>query len=230
MAAFAKAANLGFRFMEIDIQATRDEVPVVFHDDGLERLTGRGGSINDAAWEDLREARVHGREPIPLLEEVLGTWPDLRFIVELKSDRVVEPLAEVLTRTGALERVCVGSFDDGRIARMRRLVGPGLCTALGRRGVARLRLASLGLPVGRFAVAAAQVPVRYRGLTVVDRRMIRVARRRGIQIQVWTVNEEPEMDRLIDLGVDAIITDRPSLLKAVLIRRGLWSLQAEMAP
>ena len=224
MTAFAKAAGLGFRYMEIDVQATRDNVPVVFHDNNLDRLTGLSGSIGDLAWETLREARVQGREPIPLLEEVLGSWPDLRFIVELKSDRVAEPLAEVITRMGALERVCIGSFDDRRIARMQRLLGPDLCTSLGRRGVARLRLASLGLPAGSFAATAAQVPVSYSGLTVVDRRMVQAARRRGIQIQVWTVNEEREMERLIDLGVAAIITDRPSLLKSVLVRRGLWSL------
>jgi glycerophosphoryl diester phosphodiesterase len=155
MAAFANAAGLGFHYMEIDVQATRDNVPVVFHDGELGRLTGLSGSVDDLTWEALGEARVQGREPIPLLEEVLGSLPDLRFIIELKSDRVAEPLAEVIARMGALGRVCIGSFDDSRIARMRRLLGPGLCTSLGRRGVARLRLASLGLPVGGFAAAAA---------------------------------------------------------------------------
>ncbi len=85
-----------------------------------------------------------------------------------------------------------------------------------------MRLASLGLPVGGFVEAAAQVPVRYRGLPVVDRQLIAAARRRGLQVQVWTVNQEAEMERLIDLGVDGIITDRPAMLKAVLSRRGLW--------
>lgn len=223
MAAFAKAARLGFRYIETDVQATRDGVLLAFHDSDVQRLTGLSGLVGEVSWAQLHSARVAGREPIPPLEEVLDALPAMRFIVELKSDRAVEPLADVIMRTGAIDRVCVGSFLDRRITRIRRLLGPGLCTSLGRRGVARLRLSSFGLPVGGFSAAAAQVPVRYHGLPVVDRRMISAAERHGLQIQVWTVNDEAEMERLIDLGVDGIITDRPSLLKSVLTRRGLWS-------
>jgi glycerophosphoryl diester phosphodiesterase len=103
------------------------------------------------------------------------------------------------------------------------MLGPQLCTSLGSRGVLRLRLASYGLQVGGFVEAAAHVPVRYRGLPVLDRHLLAAARQRGLKVQVWTVNEEAEMERLIDLGVDGIITDRPGALKAVLARRGLWA-------
>lgn len=223
MAAFDNAARLGFRYIELDVQATRDGVLLAFHDADLERLTGLNGLVDEVSWQDLGSARVAGQEPIPPLEEVLAAWPTMRFIIELKSDRVVEPVADLIRRTNAFDRVCVGSFVDRRIARVRRILGRRLCTSIGRRGVARLRLSSLGLPVGRISAAAAQVPLRYRGLPVVDRRMVAAARRLGMQIQVWTVNDESEMERLIDLGVAGLITDRPSLLKSVLTRRGLWS-------
>ncbi len=222
MAAFANAVRLGFRFIETDVQATRDGVLLAFHDDQLARLTGRPGRISEVTWAELRSVRVLGREPIPRLEEMLEAWPGMCFVLELKSDLAVEPLAAAIRRAGALERVCVGAFADRRVARLRRLLGPRLCTALGRGGVARLRLASLGLPAGSFQAGAALVPRRYRGLTVVDRRLIAAARRHRLPVQVWTVNEEAEMAQLIDLGVDGIITDRPSLLKAVLQRRSLW--------
>jgi glycerophosphoryl diester phosphodiesterase len=153
---------------------------------------------------------------------VLDAWPGVRYVIEPKSDQAVEPLADAVRRTGVLDRVCIGSFSDARVKRMRHLLGQRLCTSLGRRGVLRLRLASLGLPVGGFVEAAAQVPVRYRGLPVVDRQLLAAARSRGLQVQVWTVNQESEMERLIDLGVDGIITDRPAMLKTVLSRRGLW--------
>jgi glycerophosphoryl diester phosphodiesterase len=222
MAAFENAVKLGFSCIEIDVQTTRDGVPLVFHDARLERMTDRTGAVSETTWEELRGPRVLGREPIPRLEEVLDAWPGVRYVIEPKSDRAVEPLADAVRRTGVLDRVCIGSFSDARVRRMRTLLGQRLCTSLGRRGVLRLRLASLGLPVGGFVEAAAQVPTRYRGLPVVDRQLLAAARRRGLRVQVWTVNEESEMDRLIDLGVDGIITDRPARLKAVLSRRGLW--------
>lgn len=222
MAAFENAVGLGFRCIETDVQVTRDGVALAFHDERLERLTDRTGAVAELTWGELRDARVEGREPIPRLEELLDAWPGVRYVIEPKSDRAVEPLADAIRRTGVLDRVCIGSFSDARVERMRDLLGPGLCTSLGRRGVLRLRLASYGLPVGEFVEAVAQVPVRFRGLPVVDRQLLGAARRRGMQVQVWTVNQESEMERLIDLGVDGIITDRPAMLKAVLSRRGLW--------
>jgi glycerophosphoryl diester phosphodiesterase len=222
MAAFENAVTLGFRCIETDVQVTRDGVPLVFHDERLERMTDRTGAVSELTWEELRGPRILGREPIPRLEELLHAWPGVRYVIEPKSDQAVGPLADAIRRTGVLDRVCIGSFSDKRITRMRDLLGPELCTSLGRRGVLRLRLASLGLPVGDFVEAAAQVPVSYRGLPVVDRQLLATAQKRGLRVQVWTVNQESEMERLIDLGVDGIITDRPATLKAVLSRRGLW--------
>jgi len=222
MAAFANAVSLGYRFIETDIRATRDGVLLAFHDEGLERVAGRPGRVVDLTWRELREARVHGAEPIPRLDEVFEAWPEVRFVLEPKSDDAVEPLAELIRRGNAIDRICVSSFAERRTERLRRLLGPGLCTALGRGGVARLRLSSLGLPAGRFRAAAALVPRRYRGLTVVDQRLLAAARRHGLRVKVWTVNEMAEMEQLLDLGVDGIITDRPSLLKSVLQARGLW--------
>lgn len=222
MVAFEHTHRLGLRYIETDVRVSRDGALMVFHDEELDRLTDWRGPIARLTWSELRSARVHGREPIPLMEEALDAWSDLRFVIELKCDEAVEPLIEAIRRTGALERVCVGSFSDRRIRRVREALGPQLCTSLGRRGVFRLRMASLGLPGGRFVEAAAQVPTRYRGLPVVDRRLLAAAQRRGLQVQVWTVNREDEMERLLDLGVDGIMSDRPSLLKTVLKRRGLW--------
>ena len=139
-----------------------------------------------------------------------------------KTDQAVAPLVEAVRRAGALDRVCVGSFSGARVRRVRELLGPELCTGLGPLGVARLRLASYGLPVGRFVEGAAQVACRHYGLRVVDRAFLRAAAHHGLQVHVWTVDDEPEMDRLLDLGVDGIMTGRPSLLKAVLQRRGQW--------
>ena len=149
MAAFAHAVGLGYRYVETDVQATSDGVPVVFHDDSLDALTDHAGKIADLAWDDVRRARTHGREPLVRLDDLLAAWPDLKVNLEPKSDQAVEPLADAVRRAGALERVCVGSFSGTRVHRARQLLGPDLCTSLSPLGVTRLRLASLGLPAGR---------------------------------------------------------------------------------
>jgi glycerophosphoryl diester phosphodiesterase len=105
---------------------------------------------------------------------------------------------------------------------MRKELGPALCTALGPNGVRRLVVAAYGLPAGRFVNPCAQVPVKQGSITIVTDRFIRAAHRRGIVVHVWTVDDDSEMDRLLDMGVDGIMTDRPAVLRAVLERRGQW--------
>ena len=170
----------------------------------------------------MRRARIAGHEPIPLLEDLLGAWPAVRVNIDPKSDEAADRLADVLRRTDALDRVCVGSFSDRRLAALRRRLGSRLCTSTGPRAVTRLRLRSWGLPLGTGAAACVQVPLAWHGLPVVDGRFVRTAHRLGLQVHVWTINDEATMRRLLDLGVDGVITDRPSLLKHVLQERGTW--------
>ncbi|HUF32512.1 MAG TPA: glycerophosphodiester phosphodiesterase [Acidimicrobiales bacterium] len=220
--AFAHAVGLGYRYVETDVHVTADGALVAFHDETLDRVTDRTGRIADLPWSEVRRALVDGTEPIPLLEDLLGTWPDLRVNIDPKHDAAVEPLAEVLRRTNATDRVCIGAFSDSRLARLQDELGPDLCTSLGPKGTARLRGASFRLPAGALLAGCAQVPVRAKGVTIVDRRFLAAAHRRGLQVHVWTIDDPDEMTRLLDLGVDGIMTDRPAVLRDVLERRGEW--------
>jgi glycerophosphoryl diester phosphodiesterase len=220
--AFARSVELGYRYLETDTHVTADGVLVAFHDDRLDRVTDRTGLIHDLTWAEVAEARVGG-ERIPLLEELLDAFPDCRVNIDPKHDGAVEPLAALLKRMGAVERVGIGSFSDRRLARMRRLCGPRLCTSLGPVGIGRLVLASRGCPVGRIPAPCAQVPTNQGRIPVVTERFVAAAHRRGMQVHVWTIDDEAEMHRLVDLGVDGIMTDHPTLLKQVLESRGLWA-------
>ena len=222
MPAFENAVSLGYRYLETDVHVTADGVLVAFHDDVLDRATDRTGVVAELPWSEVREARVDGREPIVLLADLLAAWPDVRVNIDPKHDAAVEPLAEVIEAAGATRRVCVGSFSDRRVRRIRGLLGPELCTSLGPRGVARLRSASYGVPVGRFEAACVQVPPTIRGRALVDARFVQAAHDRGLPVHVWTIDEAPQMERLLDLGVDGIMTDRPAVLKAVLQARDQW--------
>jgi glycerophosphoryl diester phosphodiesterase len=218
MPAFEHAVGLGYRYVETDVQVTADGVLVAFHDNDLSRACGRPGLISRLPWSEVRTALVRGEAPIPLLEELLGTWPELRVNIDCKTDAAVPALVAALRRTGALDRVCVGSFSDRRIRRLRALLGDRLCSALGPAGVAALRF---GRPRTLRGLTA-QVPVRHGRITVTDQRFVERAHAIGIHVHVWTVDDHAEIDRLLDLGVDGIMTDRLAVLREVYERRGHW--------
>lgn len=222
MAAFQAAVNLGYRYLETDAYTTSDGVLLSFHDTVLDRVTDRQGELAALPYEDVKKARVAGTEPVPLMAEVLEAWPDVRINIDPKVDSAVEPLIALIRDMKVLDRVCIGSFSSARIKAFREAFGDRICTSMGPGETARLRAAAYGLPVGHFQANCAQIPIRQHGLTLVDPRMIRVANRLGLQVHVWTIDDRAEMERLIDLGVHGLMTDRPSLLKQVLQDRGLW--------
>ncbi|MET9802771.1 glycerophosphodiester phosphodiesterase family protein [Streptomyces sp. NPDC006368] len=223
VAAFRRAATAGYRYFETDVHATADGRLVAFHDATLDRVTDARGRIGALPWSVVREARVAGEEPLPLFEELLEEFPEARWNVDIKAEAALAPLVELVRRTGAWHRVCVGSFNEGRVIRALRLAGPRLATSYGVRGVLGLRLRSYGIPAAvRRGAVAAQVPESRSGVRVVDRRFIRAAHQRGLQVHVWTVNDPDRMAALLDLGVDGIMTDHLETLRTVLTDRGVW--------
>ncbi|MFF8609117.1 glycerophosphodiester phosphodiesterase family protein [Streptomyces sp. NPDC015346] len=222
-AAFRGAAAAGYRYFETDVHTTADGALVAFHDSTLDRITDATGRIRDLPWDAVREARVAGKEPLPLFEELLEEFPQARWNVDLKAESSLVPLVDLIRRTGAWDRICVGSFTEGRVARAQRLAGARLATSYGVKGVLGLRLRSLGIPAAlRAGAVAAQVPESQGGIPVVDRRFVREAHARGLQVHVWTVNDPDRMNSLLDLGVDGIMTDHLETLRTVLTDRGVW--------
>jgi glycerophosphoryl diester phosphodiesterase len=222
--AFQRAVQLGYRYVETDVHDTADGVAVVFHDATLDRVAGRSGAISALTWNDLRSVRVGGAALVPRLDEVLAAWPGIRFNIDIKADSGVAPTVDTVLGSGAADRVLLASFSDRRLAEARLLAGPSVATSLGPRSVARLRLASIvGLPLRLPPSAAAvQVPPRLGRLTVVTRRFLALAHRLGLQVHVWTIDDPAEMNRLLDLGVDGIMTDRLTVLRDVYQARGVW--------
>jgi glycerophosphoryl diester phosphodiesterase len=218
MQAFSYAVGLGYRYLETDVHVTADGVVVAFHDQDLQRSCELEGEIGSYTWADLKAARVNGSGQIPRLEELFEAFPDARLNIDAKSDQVVPGLCATLLRHNALDRVCIGSFSDRRLVSLRRELGERLCTSLGPAQVAALRVATR--PAGRGQ--AAQVPAQHRGIPVVTSRFIEAAHRHRIAVHVWTIDDAAEMNKLLDMKVDGIMTDRPSLLKQVLIERGQW--------
>jgi glycerophosphoryl diester phosphodiesterase len=230
--AFRRAVDLGYRYLETDVHATRDGELLAFHDPRLDRVTDRTGEIAAMTWDQVRAARVDGELTIPSLAELLEAFPDARFNIDCKADQAVEPLARELLRHNATNRVCVSSFSAPRLRRLRRLL-PQVPTAVSSRAVAQLRFAPFlsAVPVIKRLIdspgVALQLPIETmiagRRVTVITPGLIRAAHRSGRQVHAWTIDHRADIERLLDLGIDGIFTDRIDVCKDVLVERGLWS-------
>ncbi|MDQ1602218.1 MAG: glycerophosphoryl diester phosphodiesterase [Actinomycetota bacterium] len=223
--AFARAVELGYRYLETDVRATSDGVLLAFHDRILDRVTDRSGTVSQLPFAEVRRARISGTAPIPQVADLLEAWPDVRLNIDVKDEAALGPLVELVRRAGVLDRVCVASFSPRRLSAVRRALGPSLCTSLSPLGVARLRLAAGLPPVARLGPAlapCAQVPVRARGVTLVTPGFVRTAHRWGVRVHVWVVDEPAEMNRLLELGVDGVMTDDLVALRDVMAARGRW--------
>jgi glycerophosphoryl diester phosphodiesterase len=235
MEAFSQAVALGYRHLETDLHRTSDGVLVCIHDHTVDRTTDGAGPVSEYDHESLRRLDAGHRHggadghsfrgkglQVPALEEVVLTFPDVCFVVDLKTDHLIEPLSEMIDRLQLHDRLIVGSFSDSRLTDFRSASGNRVATSTGA-GRSRSWLLASRLRRGVTGEAVAlQLPRTSRGVRVIDRRLIDAAHSRGLQVHVWTVNDPEEMAELLDMGVDGIITDRPDLLKELLVERGQW--------
>jgi len=238
LAAFAQALQSGADALELDVRMSTDGVLFVLHDETVDRTTDGRGLLAaktrteieslDAAFrwnpESLPVPPLRGTGMnIPSLEEVFCSFPDVPMIVELKTadPAAVEELGRLLEKYDRWDAVVTASFHQRTLRRMRERF-PEALTSAGRSEVKRFYLLH-GIGLGGLARSPAhsfQIPERFGVFNLLSRRMLRSLRRRGIDVYVWTVDEEPDMLRIIDRGVQGLITDRPSVLSRVLGRQG----------
>ena len=232
--AFERALQAGSDVLEIDIQRSADGVLFVFHDETLDRTTNGSGAAAEKKWNELQTldaafdwnpARLS--EPplrgagirIPSLEEVFRKFPGTPMIVEIKPDdpETVAALGLLLDAYDRWDATIVASFHHGVIKQFRKEF-PRALTSAGRGEVKRFYLLQKAGLAGLVKTPAHsfQLPERFGPFNLLSRRMLRALRKRGINVHVWTVNEESEMRRIINLGVQGILTDRPSVLADVL--------------
>ena len=229
LSAFRRAVDEGYTHLETDVHATADGVLVVHHDATLRRVAGHPGVLGSMVWSDVAGVLLRGREPLPRLEEVLEALPGVRFNVDLKSAATLAPMVRLLERDDVAERVAVASMEEDRLQAVRARFGDRVVTGVAARSALGLRTRSAAGPLGGALRRVlpihgdlAQLPVWVGALPMVDAAMVRATRRLGIELHVWTVDRPSEMHRLLDLGVDGIMTDRPDVLRDVLTARGEW--------
>jgi glycerophosphoryl diester phosphodiesterase len=235
--AFRLAVEAGAGGLEIDVHMTRDGETVVIHDATVDRTTDGSGAVAGMTLDELRnlDAGYHfspdggGTYPyrgrglrIPTLAEVYEAFPAACVNVDIKEPQpgAEEAVLRVVRNAGAEERSLVVSDDHAVVRRFRRVSAARISTGASRLEItvfyvlSRLSLQRLVHP----AYDALQVPVDHRGISLVTPRFVGAAHSRGVRVDVWTINDPGEMRRLLDLGVDVIMTDRPESLATVLGR------------
>jgi glycerophosphoryl diester phosphodiesterase len=220
--AFEYAAELGYAYLETDARSTSDGALLAFHDSTLDRATDSTGAVSAMTWKQVSAARIDGKEPIPLIEDLLGTFTDLRFNIDLKDAGTVGPLAKVLRRTGAWDRVCVTSLSGRRLLRAQRMLDRPVCLAVTPAAIVAVRYAgppgaTLAARLARSGAQCAQVPKR-----IATRGFIRRSHELGLHVHVWTLNTRSDIERALDLGADGVMTDNLVLLRDILAERGQW--------
>lgn len=230
--AMKHAHDLGFGHIETDVQVSKDGVVVVQHDPTLNRCWDVDAWVKDLTWDELSKLRGPDGARMMTLEEMLLTYPETQFNIDPKHPSNVEAMLKVIRLCGAQERITCGAFDTESLRIIRNRYNQlGIRTGMSQKE-AGLYFASalLGSTLtkglkGRLrsqGIFALQVPVHWKKIEIVTDRFVRVCHDTGLQVQVWTVDEPDVMHRLLDKGVDVVMTDKPSVLKAVLTERGEW--------
>jgi glycerophosphoryl diester phosphodiesterase len=221
--AFAAALALGITYLETDVHASADGVAVLSHNADLAHSAGIMGRIDELAFAELQKVDLGHGQTYPSLQEALLAFPEARFNIDLKSDAAVAPAVEAIRRAQATRRVLLTSFDNARRLRAVRSL-PGVATSASSVPFAAALVAvKLGIaPLARHllrGVQAVQVPERLRGVRVISPRSVRLLKHAGVEVHVWTINDPADMRRLLDLGVDGLVTDRADLALEV-VRAG----------
>lgn len=217
--AIAECLTNGILAVETDVRTTADGVVVLAHDRIFQTEDGRRITISQARLEVLRS---HGcsEDRLPRLSSVLNAFPSMRFNIDLKDERSVATVPEVVCTANAAARVCVTSFSDRRIMRARSLLPPDVVTGFGTLRGTRLWLASKLALSGDLAAlieqsSVAQLPLTRGPIPVITREFVSYAHERGLQVHAWTVNDAGKMRQALSLGVDGLVTDYPLLARDI---------------
>lgn len=242
LVSFRKALEEGAGYIELDVHESRDGEIVVIHDDTVDRTTDGAGQVGELSTGALRRLDAGYRFTIdggrsypyrgrgvriPTLQEFFESCPGVPTVIEVKVLGIagIETLLHRIEAAGMASRVLLASYEDGVMAALRKAIvtrSPAIATShsfgeiralldwlwKGRRGEAPIRGQAL------------QIPCEYEGLPLVTESSVELAHSMGLEVHVWTINEKSEMRRLLDLGVDGIVTDFPARMHELAREKG----------
>ena len=185
-------------------------------------MAGINKQIKDLMLEEVKGIELINGGRIPLLSEALDSFPDLRFNIDIKTEDALENTIKIIKEMKCFNRSCLASFSSSRLNRIRKLAGPEACTSSGQMDILKLICKSLGISLKINSADCAQIPITQWGVPILTKRFLRIAKKENKLVHVWTIDDKEEMFKLIDFGVDGIMTDKPSVLKQAMTEKSLF--------
>ena len=214
--AFQDAKDLGFQYLETDLRETKDKKIITFHDPDFERVCGEKIKVIDIDHTKLNNFNFFKPGYTPTLNELLEEFPDTFFNIDLKVSKIGRKVLKILKDMKAEDRVCIGSFNSKNLDEVHQL-NPTILTSMGIRDIVSLKFFKI---VNRNSKVI-QIPETWKGLKVLSKKFLNKCKSLNLKVHIWTINDEKNMQRLIDLGVDGIMTDKPEVLKTILLKNSI---------
>ena len=214
--AFQSAKEIGFNYLETDLRVTKDDEIITFHDPGLLRTSGQNIQLTDKTHKELNRLNFFQPGHTPSFNELLEEFPTNFFNVDLKVPKIGLKVLKIIKDMKAEDRICIGSFNSSRLDEIQR-IDSSILTSMGIRDIIKIKF--LNVPNKRSKLL--QIPENWNGIKVFTKKLLQRSHSLGFKVHVWTVNNKKEMQKLIDLGVDGLMTDEPELLKEVLFENSI---------
>ena len=220
--AFSAAVETGYKYLETDVHPNADEKLMAFHDPTLDRVTNYRGKIRDFTSQELKKIRVNDKFQIPFLEDLLDSFSQNYFSIDMKSDESVIPLIKLVRKMNAIDRVCFASFNQQRLDYVREEFSNKCISSMGPKEIVKTKLSSIFNIKHDVLPFISSLPIKRYKIELLNKRHIDFLKSLNIKVIAWTINDANEINRLISLGVDGIMTDNISVLKEILVKKNLW--------
>ena len=220
--AFSSAVGIGYKYLETDVHPNADNKLMAFHDSSVDRVTNYKGKICNFTSSELKKIKVKEKFQIPFLEDLIESFSKSFFSIDMKSDQSVKPLIKLIKSMNAVDRVCFASFSQDRLDYVRDEFDNKCITSMGPREIIKTKISSIINFKHKIIPKISSLPIsRYR-IKLLNKRHINFLKSLNIRVIAWTINDVEAINKLIDLGVDGIMTDNISVLKKILIKKNIW--------
>ena len=205
--AFADAYALGYRWLETDVQISKDGFLYAIHDNNLKRTAGININIDKLNSEDLDQILISGKHRIPRLDLLLRKFNDVTFNLDAKNIHAAKALVNLLNNDKSFRNLCLGSFSHKTMNYMREFLKRDLPMSFSKWEVFSLILDIKFNKNAKYNASYLQIPKSYLGYKLISKKLLDYCKKNGIKVHVWTINKRSDMESLIGMGVDGIMTD-----------------------
>ncbi len=216
--AFNSVVQMGYKYIETDLRMTLDREVIAFHDLDLKRLFGIDVQVNDLTFNEIANLFKEKNCKLLSLEDALKSFPDTKFNIDLKDNKVTKDSIDIVSKLNAFHRVCFASFNSGRTQEVLNF-NQNASVSMGLKDVAKFKFFKMRNKNIKFI----QIPLVWNGIKVVTKNLIKKAHEKGLLVHVWTINDKKVMNDLINIGVNGIVTDEPNILMEVMKNKNLIS-------